>query len=57
MFSKRHYEWLARWCKREIEISCADDLALNAVYSLTDALEKNDPRFDRAKFLKACGVL
>lgn len=55
MFQKRHYEALARAVR-----GFCDEMSLNqsARLRLADRLlfEDNNPRFDRARFLKACGV-
>ncbi len=43
LFSKRHYEWLARFA--------AQDMCSDAFYALADALEEDNDRFDRGKFI------
>ena len=60
MFSKRHYEWLARFWNSE-QIALGADLDglddwTGVVLSMADKLELDNPRFNRAKFLKACGM-
>lgn len=34
----------------------SNDQKRHIVYDLTDALENTNPKFDRSKFLTACGV-
>jgi hypothetical protein len=43
LFSKRHYEWLARFAGTYL---CSD-----AYYDLAEALEDTSPNFDRSKFI------
>ncbi len=51
MFSRKHYQFLAR---------TVSDLRLGAEGSfmaerLADELARDNPRFDKARFVKACG--
>jgi hypothetical protein len=56
MFQHRHYEYLAHWLKTAT-ICTSDSMARNLfASSLADRLERDNPRFDRRRFLKACGV-
>ena len=51
MFSKRHYEFVARVLRDSrtpFPSTCPESFA--------DAFAVDNPRFDRARFLKACGV-
>ena len=53
MFSKRHYEYLAAWLDTAaMAVSDRDRLV---AHSLADRLERDNPRFDRHRFLKAAG--
>ena len=55
MFSKQHYEFLADWLNTAA-IATTDEMAVNLVASsLADRLERESPRFDRSRFLTACG--
>ena len=59
MFSKRHYEWLADWAKNSaMGVTSLDRERVTR--SLCDCLEKQAAaaatNFNRAKFLKACGL-
>lgn len=60
MFTRRHYEWLARFIKKEIDHNPCDSLAASwseyFAIQLADALEQSSTTFKRAKFLEACGV-
>jgi hypothetical protein len=55
MFSKRHYVFLADWLA-SATICTTNPMARGLVASgLADRLERDNPRFDRARFLKAAG--
>jgi hypothetical protein len=54
MFSKRHYEFLAAWLDNAAMPVGDLDRRLVA-YSLADRLERDNPRFDRHRFLKVAG--
>lgn len=64
--SKRHFEALARLTKDTLarEVSSRGTLspwspvmALEAMaYGLADVCARENPQFDKARFLKACGV-
>jgi hypothetical protein len=59
IFSKRHYEFLAKHYKGRMEMSwCIDtDKEIIAeVSAMVESLEKDNPRFDKRKFYKACGL-
>jgi hypothetical protein len=46
LFTKRHYEWLARWAGAHLtEDQCA---------ALEHALGESEPRFNAAVFIDAC---
>lgn len=54
MFQQRHYEFLAAWIANAT-LCTTDPMARNLVASsLADRLERDNPRFKRAKFLTAC---
>ena len=53
MFSKRHYEWLARWITN---LDLYEDVYEEIAHKLADELERDNPKFDRTRFLKACDV-
>lgn len=60
MFTQRHYEFLARLLKQEIEVAEAQTEEREKTLQgfariLASELERDNPRFDRAKFLKAAG--
>jgi len=52
MFAKRHYELIALALSRCAAGATKADVA----YTLAELLEANNPRFDRARFLRACGL-
>jgi hypothetical protein len=53
MFAKRHYEFIAKTF-REYPFAVSQ-LDLNLVASgLADRFERDNPRFDRQRFLAAC---
>ena len=61
--TRKDYELLARVVKRERDSwneNNANPIAIDTCYrfgeGLAYELEKDNPRFDRAKFLKACGL-
>lgn len=47
MFSKRHYEWLARF---------AHEVPQHSRRKLAKALERDEPNFDRQRFEDAAGI-
>lgn len=49
LFERRHYEWLAALIR---EWGADEEVAT----SFADALEGTNQNFNRARFLKACGV-
>ena len=58
--TRRHYEWLAATLAG-VQPGTGADIAEQAQWldtcdAFADALESSNPRFDRARFLKACGV-
>jgi len=57
MFSRRHYEYLARWLATG-SFATTDDMARNLfASSLADRLGMDNPRFDRKRFLAACKAI
>jgi hypothetical protein len=55
MFSKRHYEYLADWL-RDASMAVADIDRRLVASSLADRLSRDNPRFDRKRFLAAAGA-
>jgi hypothetical protein len=51
LFERRHYEWLARWVNGLPEPARAQIGA-----SLANGLSWDNKRFNRDRFLKACGI-
>lgn len=49
MFERRHYEFLAGWAR-------AMALPPAALDTLADALARDNPHFNRKRFLLACGI-
>lgn len=63
MFTRQHYRAIAEIIKKEytrFDNICKDDegkLAIQSIArSLADYFVDNNPRFDRQKFLAACGL-
>ena len=54
MFSKRHYDFLAAWLDN-VAMAVGDLDRRLVAHSLADRLERDNPRFDRHRFLKAAG--
>jgi hypothetical protein len=66
--TRKHFEALAAALKAAqrdpelvpddapVDTQYADDKWLDAVYAVTDVCASFNPNFDRARFLKACGV-
>ena len=61
-FSQKHYEFLARFLGREVDLSSQDHTASGAVREtvivglarlLATELANDNPKFDRARFLAA----
>lgn len=40
----------------QANIKAHDSAVAHVVYNLADSLKRGDPQFDRAGFIKACGV-
>lgn len=61
-FGRRHYEFVASVLRPRIERERAADggfrvpATSSVARDFADAFESGNPRFDRARFLKACGV-
>jgi hypothetical protein len=53
LFSKRHYEWLARWLDNSP--NRANVVYASMCQDLARQLQLDNPRFDKAKFYKAAG--
>jgi hypothetical protein len=46
LFSKRHYEWIAAFCREHLTgMDCV---------TLAEALQRDNPAFKRGKFMDAC---
>ena len=57
MFTTQHYVMLAGLIDQVRSESAGDDLWLTVFAGrLTDELARDNPRFNRARFLKACGM-
>jgi len=65
LFHTTHYEWLTKWAKQEIEsvAHCSGNdgtlmqtTVRESIENLAEELEKENPKFDRAKFLRDCGL-
>ena len=58
MFSKRHYEFLARFIAREMSVSDVERMAVIAGLArlLASELQRDNGKFDRARFLEAAQV-
>jgi hypothetical protein len=57
--TKRDYELIAEVVKDLRNLSLVPDFEVNPqviAQTFADRLAKTNPRFDRAKFLRACGV-
>lgn len=56
MFTKQHYEFLANWIKTGA--FCTTDPIARTLFasSLADRLERDNFKFNRARFLNACGL-
>ena len=47
--TRKHYQAIAELISRGVD-------PVELVHLLSDIFEEDNPRFDRAKFLKACGL-
>lgn len=58
MFQRRHYEAIAAELKlaRTLAPLGEEDTADALSCQFADMLARDNPRFDRARFLRACGV-
>ena len=57
MFSKRHYEYLADWLRTGTFCTTDSSMARTLfASSLADRLQRDNPRFDRKRFLAAAGA-
>jgi hypothetical protein len=58
---KKHYEEIAEIIRSEWSSGCLDPMAYEAIdnisKNLADFFAKNNPKFNRAKFLKLAGVV
>ena len=52
MFTQRHYIAIAE-CVKDTEKICDQH---EIAYALSDLFARDNPRFDREKFLVACGI-
>lgn len=61
--TRKDYELIAKALKTQIEISRTyneedgEFAVTNIAFDLVTDLAKDNPRFDRDRFLKACGVI
>lgn len=51
MMTRKHFEMIAAIIK-----DCHDEPTWRVAHRVADALAESNPRFDRARFLEACGV-
>lgn len=60
IFTKRHYESIATVFSNAMGAAKPGDPSLLAVallaYDLTEMFAEDNPAFDRARFLEACGI-
>ena len=58
MFSKRHYQAIADALRKHVgeEVEKVSYPKVMIVVELADTFEKDNPRFDRARFIEACGL-
>ena len=56
MFQKRHYDFLADWLANVAMAVGEMDRRL-VTHSLADRLQRDNPRFQRERFLKAAGAI
>ena len=58
MFTKQHYEAIAKIIRDNTTVVIAIDASIifrdSLVYELADYFLKDNPNFDREKFIKAC---
>lgn len=54
---KSDYELIARCLKEAGEKYQKDDAFIHATVALANEFAKRNPRFDRAKFMVACGLV
>ena len=56
--TKKHYKLIAEWFKKYVSGAdcCPDHNPAILAAELTVMLQLDNPRFDRTKFLKACGI-
>lgn len=61
--TRKDYEMIAKALKTQIEISRTyseqdgEFAVVNIAFDLIEDLAKDNPRFDKDRFLKACGVI
>lgn len=56
----RHFSFIAAVLKETMPTACSPDLwmqHIKMVDAFTDACARSNPRFDRVRFRKACGVV
>ena len=53
-FTRRHYEALAETISESLVIDGNDGNPLGLVIGLMDMLERDNPKFSRARFIDAC---
>lgn len=55
--TKKHYEAIARVFRRNTDLPAAAGAAVReTARELADVLQADNPRFDRDRFLTACGL-
>lgn len=56
MFTRKYYEAIAEVVKGEANPAYGSCVTRTLVDRFADLFEKDDPRFDRDRFLAACGL-
>lgn len=59
-FTRQHYKAIAEVIKRHCDLQTIDDATdetiLDIVSDLSDYFASDNERFDRGRFMKACGI-
>lgn len=54
IFTKRHYEFIAKEFRTTVGPGVSAGTFMFTISRISDALERDNPKFDRAKFISAC---
>ena len=57
MFTRKHFQTIARTIKDNKNHKRVKNAVHNIALELANEFEKDNPRFDREKFIKACGLI